>query len=128
MGERLPLNPNQDGDDPSLSPRTNDRSILGTDTDGATRRILVDSSGSVNVSVKENSISNELLRELVDKLSALRVGIYGELLVQSGSMGTSYVYAYPYATLSSTALITQYENTARTAMAWAVQAQSISYV
>lgn len=56
MGEKLPLNPNQDGDDPSLSPGSNDRSILGTDSSGATRRILTDFIGNLSTASSKYAI------------------------------------------------------------------------
>lgn len=55
MGELQPNLPPLDGDAPSKSPQTNTPSILATDIDGATRRILVDSERAVYVHVKSNS-------------------------------------------------------------------------
>lgn len=65
MGHRLPINPEQDGDDESLSPGTNARSLLGTDATGATRRILTDGTGAIIIS-SNASPSNDPFLNLGD--------------------------------------------------------------
>lgn len=59
MAWKFPITPPQDGDDESVSPRSNGRSILGSDpVTGATRRIMVNSDGSLIV---QSSSSKRLI-------------------------------------------------------------------
>lgn len=55
MGIPFPNTPPQDGDDESISPRSNARSLLATDQFGNTRRILVDTDRAVYVDILHDS-------------------------------------------------------------------------
>lgn len=73
MGIHFPQIPPQDGDDPSTSPRSNDRSLLGTDSGGNTRRLLVDNDRSLYVHITADDTSGGGSGSLTSA-SALAVG------------------------------------------------------
>jgi len=87
MGLKFPSTPPQDGDDESLSPGTNTRSLLGTDTFGNTRRLLVDTDRALYVDVLHDSSGGTGFSTTVNS--------YSETLVPFATVTTILTYIVP---------------------------------
>jgi hypothetical protein len=81
---RIPKDPPKNGDDPSLSPDTNERSLLAADATGKTRRIFVD---------EENNLLVRDVSSGVYDLSVLSVGETGAINAETLTTITSYAAA-----------------------------------
>jgi len=87
MGIKFPSTPPQDGDDESQSPGTNSRSLLGTDTFGNTRRLLVDTDRALYTNILHDSSGGTGYTTTINS--------YSETLVPFATYTTVLTYTVP---------------------------------
>lgn len=87
MGLKFPSTPPQDGDDETISPQSNSRSLLAADQFGNTRRILVDTDRAVYVHVLHDSSGDTGFDNTVNS--------YSETLVPFATVTTILTYSVP---------------------------------